>query len=55
MNRVYEWTQFYNPKKGLYQYQHKGSGLITDNLLKISKNIITGATQPTPMSTHRIP
>ena len=38
MNRVYEWSKFYNPKRGLYQYRHKGSGLITDDLSKIGKS-----------------
>lgn len=37
MNRVYEWSKFYNPNKGLYQYRHKGSGLITDDLSKIGQ------------------
>ena len=37
MNRVYEWSKFYNPKKGLYQYRHKGSGLITNDLSKIGQ------------------
>ena len=32
MNRVYEWSKFYNPNKG-----HKGSGLITNNLSKIGQ------------------
>ena len=38
MNRVYEWSKFYNPKMGLYQYRHKGSGLITDDLSKIGQS-----------------
>ena len=37
MNRVYEWSKFYNPNKGLYQYRHKGSGLITNDLSKIGQ------------------
>jgi len=37
MNRVYEWSKFYNPKKGLYQYRHKGSGLITNDLSNIGQ------------------
>lgn len=39
MNRIYEWTKVYNPKKGIYQFRHKGSGLITDNLLVIKKKV----------------
>ena len=37
MNRVYEWSKFYNPNKSLYQYRHKGSGLITNDLSKIGQ------------------
>ena len=37
MNRVHEWSKFYNPKKGLYQYRHKGSGVITNDLSKIGQ------------------
>ena len=37
MNRVHEWTKFFNPNKGLYQYRHKGSGVITNDLSKIGQ------------------
>ena len=37
MNHTSEWTRFYHPKKGRYFYKHKGTGVVTDSLLKIGK------------------
>ena len=32
--KPYEFKRFYHPKFGRFVYQHKGSGLIVDNIFK---------------------
>ena len=37
MNHPSEWTRFFDENIGRYRYKHKGSGLIRDTLMTISK------------------
>ena len=36
-----EFTRFYHPKFGVFVHQHKGSGIIVDNLLKPMRRILS--------------
>ena len=37
--KPYEFKRFYHPKLGRFVYQHKGSGLIIDNIFKPLKSV----------------
>ena len=37
--KPYEFKRFYHPKLGKFVYQHKGSGLIVDNIFKPLKSV----------------
>ena len=37
--KPYEFRRFYHPKLGRFVYQHKGSGLIVDNIFKPLKSV----------------
>ena len=39
--KPYEFKRFYHPKFGRFVYQHKGSGLIVDNIFKPMKSAIS--------------
>ena len=43
--RLYEFKRIYHPILGTYVYQHKGSGLIVDNIFKPTKKLLSTATQ----------
>ena len=37
--KPYEFKRFYHPKLGRFAYQHKGSGIIVDNIFKPLKSV----------------
>ena len=37
--KPYEFTRFYHPKLGKFVHQHKGSGIIVDNIFKPMKSV----------------
>ena len=37
----YEFMTFYHPKLGKFVYQHKGSGIIVDNIFKPMKSVLS--------------
>ena len=37
--KPYEFRRFYHPKLGRFVYQHKGSGIIVDNIFKTLKSV----------------
>ena len=37
--KPYEFKRFYHPKLGKFVFQHKGSGLILDNIFKPLKSV----------------
>ena len=37
--KPYEFMRFYHPKLGKFVYQHKGSGIIVDNIFKPMKSV----------------
>ena len=37
--KPYEFRRFYHPKLGRFVYQHKGSGIIVDNIFKPLKSV----------------
>ena len=37
--KPYEFKRFYHPKRGKFVFQHKGSGLILDNIFKPLKSV----------------
>ena len=37
--KPYEFKRFYHPKLGKFVFQHKGSGLIIDNIFKPLKSV----------------
>ena len=39
--KPYEFTRFYHPKLGVFVHQHKGSGIIVDNLFKPMRRILS--------------
>ena len=39
--KPYEFKRFYHPKLGKFVYQHKGSGLIIDNIFKPMKSAMS--------------
>ena len=39
MNHPSEWQRTYHPKIGKYVYKHKGTGVITDSLFSIGRNL----------------
>ena len=39
----YEFKRIYHPKLGRFVYQHKGSGIIVDNIFKPIKSVLTSA------------
>ena len=39
MNHPSEWQKIYHPKIGKYVYKHKGTGVITDSLFSIGRNL----------------
>ena len=39
----YEYKRIYHPKHGRYVYEHKGSGIIVDNIFKPIKSVLTSA------------
>ena len=39
----YEFKQIYHPKLGRFVYEHKGSGIIVDNIFKPIKSVLTSA------------
>ena len=43
--KPYEFKRIYHPKLGKFVYQHKGSGLIVDNIFKPAKKMISKASQ----------
>ena len=38
--KPWEWTRFYHPKLGVFVHQHKGSGIIVDNIIKPMKSVV---------------
>jgi len=43
--KPYEFKRIYHPKLGKFVYQHKGSGLIVDNIFKPVKKMLGNASQ----------
>ena len=41
----YEYKRIYHPKLGRFVYQHKGSGIIVDNIFKPIKSLASSAFQ----------
>ena len=39
--KPYEFKRFYYPKLGKFVYQHKGSGIIVDNIFKPMKSVVS--------------
>ena len=39
--KPYEFKRFYHPKLGKFEYKHKGSGLIVDNIFKPMKSVVS--------------
>ena len=39
--KPYEFMRFYHPKLGKFVYQHKGSGIIVDNIFKPMKSVVS--------------
>ena len=39
----HEYKRIYHPKLGRFVYEHKGSGIIVDNIFKPIKNVLTSA------------
>ena len=39
--KPYEYRRYYHPKLGKFIYQHKGSGLIVDNIFKPMKSAMS--------------
>ena len=39
--KPYEFKRFYHPKLGKFVYQHKGSGIIVDNIFKPMKSAMS--------------
>ena len=39
MNHPSEWQKIYHPRIGKYVYKHKGTGVITDSLFSIGRNL----------------
>ena len=39
--KPYEFKRFYHPKRGKFVYQHKGSGIIVDNIFKPMKSVVS--------------
>ena len=39
----HEYKRIYHPKLGRFVYEHKGSGIIVDNIFKPIKSILTSA------------
>jgi len=39
--KPYEFMRFYHPKLGKFVYQHKGSGIIVDNIFKPMKSVMS--------------
>ena len=39
--KPYEFKRFYHPKIGKFVYQHKGSGIIVDNIFKPMKSVVS--------------
>ena len=39
----HEYKRIYHPKLGRFVYQHKGSGIIVDNIFKPIKTVLTFA------------
>ena len=37
----YEYKRIYHPKLGRFVYEHKGSGIIVDNIFKPIKSVLT--------------
>ena len=43
--KAYEFKRIYHPKLGKFVYQHKGNGLIVDNIFKPVKKMLSTASQ----------
>ena len=43
--KPYEFKRIYHPKLGKFVYQHKGKGLIVDNIFKPVKKMLSTASQ----------
>ena len=41
----YEYKRIYHPKLGRFVYEHKGSGIIVDNIFKPIKSVFNSAVQ----------
>ena len=39
----YEFKRIYHPQLGRFVYEHKGSGIIVDNIFKPIKSVLTSA------------
>ena len=39
--KPWEWTRLYHPKLGMFVHQHKGSGIIVDNIFKPMRRILS--------------
>ena len=39
--KPYEFKRFYHPKLGKFVHQHKGSGIIVDNIFKSMKSVVS--------------
>ena len=52
----YEFKRIYHPKMGRFVYEHKGSGIIVDNIFKPIKSVLTSAFKkvPKPMAKKRL-
>ena len=44
--KPYEFKRIYHPKLGKFVYQHKGSGIIVDNIFKPMKNVVKKLAKP---------
>ena len=52
----YEFKRIYHPKMGRFVYEHKGSGIIVDNIFKPIKSVLTSAFKKVakPMAKKRL-
>ena len=44
--KPYEFTRFYHPKLGRFMYKHKGTGIIVDNIFKLTKGVLSKFAKP---------
>lgn len=44
--KPYEFMRFFHPKLGRFVYEHKGSGIIVDNILKPMRKVASAFVKP---------